>query len=350
WYFNSTHDARNHALDPTECSIAFPRLYHDLDRSVKYWQGRNHKISPRDTNISWTGKGGLRALIYENELRILETVDTHHYKDRHDARRVIFTLSQIHRALLGATARGETVPNIEFAIAVNDHADLPDEEDDTHTAWTFDRNISSPKDERMWLVPDFNFWAWNPISNAYQDARRRAASHDSPIEQKISQIVWRGNRYINPELRGALLEAGKGKSWADFEGGWLEIDEFCRYLFAAYTEGHSWSGRMKYMLSCDNVAVVHEMAFETFYHHLLVAEGPEQNFVGVKRDWSDLEQKVQYYVGHPEETRRIIENSVRMFRETYLTPAAEACYWRELFRRYSEVAYEPEAFETEVLE
>ncbi|GIZ43286.1 hypothetical protein CKM354_000651800 [Cercospora kikuchii] len=350
WSFNSTRDARNHALSPSECSVAFPQLYHELDRSVKYWQSRDHKISPQDTNVSWTGKGGLRALIYENELRILETKDTHHYKDRHDARRVIFTLSQIHRALLGATARGETIPNIEFAIAVNDHVELPDGESDTRTAWTFDRRISSPKDERMWLMPDFNFWAWNPIHNAYQDARRRAASHDSPIEQKIPRVVWRGNRHINPELRGALLQTGKGQSWADLEGDWLDIDDFCRYLFAAYTEGHSWSGRMKYMLSCDNVAVVHELEFVTFYHHLLKAEGSEQNIVSVKRDWSDLEEKVQYYLGHPEETRRIIENSVQMFRERYLTPAAEACYWREMFRRYREVAYEPEPFETKVLE
>ncbi|PPJ61030.1 hypothetical protein CBER1_01987 [Cercospora berteroae] len=349
WSFNSTGDARNHALSRSECSLAFPHLYHELDRSVKHWQSRDHKISPEDTNVSWTGKGGLRALIYENELRIVETRDTHHYKDRHDARRVIFTLSQIHRALLGATARGETIPNIEFAIAVNDHVELPDDEDDTHTAWTFDRRISRPKDERMWLMPDFNFWAWNPIHNAYQDARRRAASHDSPIEQKIPRVVWRGNRHINPELRGALLQTGKGQSWADLDGGWLDIDDFCRYLFAAYTEGHSWSGRMKYMLSCDNVAVVHELEFVAFYHHLLKAEGPEQNIVSVKRDWSDLEEKVQHLLGHPEETRRIIENSTQMFRERYLTPAAEACYWRELFRKYREVAYEPEPFETKVV-
>ena len=51
-----------------------------------------------------------------------------------------------------------------------------------------------------------------------------------------------------------------------------------------------------------------------------------------------------------EETKQIIANSVQLFRERYVTPAAEACYWRELFKRYREVSYEPEAFATKTTE
>jgi hypothetical protein len=45
---------------------------------------------------------------------------------------------------------------------------------------------------------------------------------------------------------------------------------------------------------------------------------------------------------HPEKARRIADNSVQVFRERYLTQAAEACYWRRLFRRWKDVmAWEP---------
>lgn len=46
---------------------------------------------------------------------------------------------------------------------------------------------------------------------------------------------------------------------------------------------------------------------------------------------------MEYLLSHPEEARRIAENSVRTFRERYLTLAAEVCYWRRLFGGYSSV-------------
>lgn len=77
----------------------------------------------------------------------------------------------------------------------------------------------------------------------------------------------------------------------------------------------------------------------------MVSSGPEQNFVQVKRDWSDLEEKMEWLISHPEDAARIARNNVNTFRDRYLTPAAEACYWRRLFQAWSDVAFEPEFFE-----
>lgn len=45
---------------------------------------------------------------------------------------------------------------------------------------------------------------------------------------------------------------------------------------------------------------------------------------------------------HPEKAKRIADNNVQVFRERYLTQAAEACYWRKLIRRWKDVmAWEP---------
>ena len=88
------------------------------------------------------------------------------------------------------------------------------------------------------------------------------------------------------------------------------------------------------------------MEWTTWYYHLLVSEGPEQNHVAVTRDFSDLEEKVYWYTQHHEKAQLIADNAISTFRSRYTTLAAESCYWRRLIQAYSEVAFVPEPFET----
>ena len=48
---------------------------------------------------------------------------------------------------------------------------------------------------------------------------------------------------------------------------------------------------------------------------------------------------------NPAKAQKIADNSVKVFRERYLTPAAEACYWRALWRAYAKVS-DPVEFKT----
>jgi hypothetical protein len=50
-------------------------------------------------------------------------------------------------------------------------------------------------------------------------------------------------------------------------------------------------------------------------------------------------------LANPEKTRRIADNSVRVFRERYLTAAAEACYWRRLIKEWKTISFEPQLWE-----
>jgi hypothetical protein len=109
-----------------------------------------------------------------------------------------------------------------------------------------------------------------------------------------------------------------------------------------HTEGVSYSGRLKYLLNCNALPISHELEWTAQYYHLLVKEGPRQNYVEVKKDWSDLEETVLYYLQHPEERRRIVENHLRTFREKYFTRAALSCYLRRLVQQYALVAFEPD--------
>ena len=93
------------------------------------------------------------------------------------------------------------------------------------------------------------------------------------------------------------------------------------------------------------MVVIHKLQWIQHHHYLLVSKGPNQNFVEVERDFSDLEAVMDHLTTHPEEARRIADNSVRTFRERYLTPAAEACYWRALIRGWATVSFEPQKYE-----
>lgn len=83
--------------------------------------------------------------------------------------------------------------------------------------------------------------------------------------------------------------------------------------------------------------LIHKLQYIQHHHYLLISSGPLQNYVEVERDFSDLPAKMANLLEHPEKAKKIADNSVRTFRERYLSPAAEVCYWRRLFQGYGEV-------------
>jgi hypothetical protein len=110
--------------------------------------------------------------------------------------------------------------------------------------------------------------------------------------------------------------------------------------------GHSYSGRGKYLLNCESVSIVHTPEWIEPHTHLFVGEGPNQNMVAVARDFSDLNSKMEHLLRNPDVGARVARNGAAIFRDRYLTPAAQACYWRRLIRGWHEVSFEPDLFES----
>lgn len=104
------------------------------------------------------------------------------------------------------------------------------------------------------------------------------------------------------------------------------------------TLGRAYSASLKYRHACRSVIVAHKLQYIQHHHYLLVSSGPEQNYVEVERDFSDLPDRMDELLNDLEKTQRIADNNVKTFRERYLTPAAEACYWRALWEGWNEVS------------
>ncbi|KAI2701969.1 CAZyme family GT90 [Penicillium roqueforti] len=331
-------DRDNLMLTQDQCDQAFPDLYTELDRARD--DRKSRPISLKELDAIPARNGYIRAMIYDQQLYVIDKEGSIWSREK-------ATLSAINRAIISSP---EPLPNIEFAFNTDDSVDeLP--------LWGYARRA---KDKSIWLIPDFGYWSW-PETKAGSTREVQAKAEWAEEEgltwsNKTAKLLWRGVPIMGPTIRDKLLQVTKDKSWADVKAlVWNDKDslkndyktmpEHCEYQYVAQTEGNTYSGRLKYLQSCRSVVVSHELEWIQHYYHLMKSSGPEQNFVQVRRDWSDLERQMQYLLSHDDEARRIADNSVQIFRERYLSPAAEVCYWRRLMREWKKVIdFEPEFF------
>ncbi|KAJ5795261.1 CAZyme family GT90 [Penicillium paradoxum] len=336
WSFDYSRDGRNGTLNRSQCQVAFPGLFEDIARGARFWSTHG-RLSAAELDSITIKQGMARAFISNGQLYIV----TARSKGEDHRRKILGTLSSIHRALAADPERA-LIRDIEFVFSVEDKVE--DVTQGEWPVWVFSR---TPTEEGVWLMPDFSFWAWDNPDNymgPYDQVVERIHRLDIPWEDKIPQLVWRGKPSFAPKLRRALMEAARDKPWGDVKQvDWttgsnvLKMEDHCHYMFIAHVEGRSYSASLKYRQACNSVIVAHKLQFIQHHHYLLVADGPNQNYVEVERDFSDLSEKMEPLVSDTEVARRIAHNSVKTFRERYLTPAAEACYWRAMFDGYAGV-------------
>lgn len=102
-------------------------------------------------------------------------------------------------------------------------------------------------------------------------------------------------------------------------------------------QGVTYPGRLRYSQTCRSITIAPRLRWHQTQSPLIIDRGPSQNIVYVNNDWSNLESTIQWLINNPEKAERIANNTVKTFRDWYLTPAFETCYWRRLFRRWKDV-------------
>ncbi|KAK5708089.1 hypothetical protein LTR97_000629 [Elasticomyces elasticus] len=343
WEYSYKRDRRNYGLSEEQCSAAFPKLYKEVDRAVAY-RKKGGNVTSEELDPSWRGDGIVRAMIHDNQLYI---IDAHGIWDANHRPRSIATLHSLNRAV---TATSEQLPDIEFAFTDHDSALRPD--DSGRTTWGYSRLANQ---ESVWLMPDFGGL------RSYSELQSILEADEDDFLDKNPKLIWRGSLNVGSghDAREGLIKNSLNQPWSDVQTlDWhnetdihdklLSMQEHCEYMFTAQTEGNTYSGRLKYLLNCHSVLLAHDMNFIEHFHHLLQASGPEQNYVKLKRDFSDLQRQMSK-LGKPANmpaTKSIADNALKTFRERYLTPAAEACYWRAIIRGWASVqGFEPQIWE-----
>ena len=342
WEFDVDQDGDNFGLSHSQCSTAFPKLYDDIDEMVS--RRKTSHVAKEDFDSVKDDRSSIRAMIHSGELYIITDGGLTGHQSRGFA-----TVHAINRALLAFPARAR-LPNCEFRLYAGDN---PGERDDT--LWVFTKSIDSVTDN-LWLMPDFGMYGWPEAKiGSYTQSRRdmRAVEEAVPWEQKTQKLIWRGFIFPHYRSRIELVNIARDKPWADIleehisqpDGQMIPVADFCRWMFLADAKGESWSGGSKYKHNCHSVYVSHPLAWREIYTGVMEDSGPGQNWVSVRDDWSNLEETMQELIADPAKAKRIADNSVRTLRDRYLTPAAEACYWRRLIEGYASVSFEPDFYE-----
>lgn len=139
-----------------------------------------------------------------------------------------------------------------------------------------------------------------------------------PFSEKKNMVVFMG-KVNNKEKRVAFFK----KFWGNplFEIGAIEkecnnpewkkrkmtIKEHLDYKFIMAIEGNDVSSNLKWIMSSNSIAVMSKPTYETWF-----MEGrliPNYHYILVKDDYSDLEDKIDYYIKHQEEALKIIKNA-----------------------------------------
>ncbi|PYH78864.1 hypothetical protein BO82DRAFT_341871 [Aspergillus uvarum CBS 121591] len=349
WEFQVARDGNNYGLTPPQCRAAFPKLFAEIDNATA--TRAQNPITFEELDQIEMADGMVRGVIADGQLYILSYTPQPVTFSRAKA-----TLHALHRAL---AASPTVLPPLEFILTTEDFYLPPSPHPQKPGAgpppiWSYTKLAHHT---HTWLMPDFGYWSWPEVQiGPYAALRNRIAALESalPFAQKRKQLLWRGSTATNPGVRGTLLKASQGKSWSSVHtldwdsadasatglpSAFLPMHEHCAYMFLAHTEGRSFSGRGKYLLNCRSVVLSHPLTWREAHHAALVAAPhPAANYVVVEEEgWADLDAKMRWLIDHPEAAERIAEEAVRTFRDRYLTPAAEACYWRELIVKYSGV-------------
>ena len=95
----------------------------------------------------------------------------------------------------------------------------------------------------------------------------------------------------------------------------LTIGEHLDYKFIMSLEGNDVASNLKWVMSSNSIAVTPRHTCETWF-----MEGkliPNYHYIEVKDDFSDLEERLNYYIAHPEEAEAIIQHAHEYVRQFF---------------------------------
>ncbi len=138
-----------------------------------------------------------------------------------------------------------------------------------------------------------------------------------PYKEKINKLIWRGKVQKNQPHRINFLkkfhkhhlcnvsQTGSKNEYAF--GKYLSIAEQLKYKFILCIEGHDVATNLKWAMSSNSLCFMVKPKYETWF-----MEGklkPRVHYVELKDDYSDLEEKIDYYSHNYEKAQYIIQNA-----------------------------------------
>lgn len=93
----------------------------------------------------------------------------------------------------------------------------------------------------------------------------------------------------------------------DWIMGKMTISEHLDYKFILSLEGNDVASNLKWVMSSNSLAVMPRPTCETWFMEGVLI--PDYHYVEIKPDFSDLEERLTYFMEHPEEAQAIINHA-----------------------------------------
>lgn len=87
----------------------------------------------------------------------------------------------------------------------------------------------------------------------------------------------------------------------------MTIAEHLDYKFIMALEGNDVASNLKWVMSSNSVAVMPRPTCETWFMEGTLV--PNYHYIEIKADFSDLEERLRYYIAHPAEAEAIVQHA-----------------------------------------
>lgn len=135
-------------------------------------------------------------------------------------------------------------------------------------------------------------------------------------QNKNNMVAWRGvgfqpHRrkvieafYDHPRCNIGQTRPEEGQPW---EKGFMSIEEQLQYKFLLCIEGNDVATNLKWAMSSNSLVIMSKPKYETWFMEGRLQAGV--HYVEVKEDYSDLIEKMDYYLEHEQEALDIIAHA-----------------------------------------
>ncbi|TYA74761.1 glycosyl transferase family 90 [Seonamhaeicola marinus] len=104
-----------------------------------------------------------------------------------------------------------------------------------------------------------------------------------------------------------LGDINRNKEFPQWAKPKISLDEHLKYKFVLSIEGEDVASNLKWIMSSNSIAVTPKLKFETWYMEQTLV--PDYHYIEINDDYSNLEEKLNFYIAHPEKCLDIIKNA-----------------------------------------
>jgi hypothetical protein len=178
----------------------------------------------------------------------------------------------------------------------------------------------------------------------------RPISDAIPYDQKKDLMVWRGKvkrdhrmKVFESHFGHPLCDLGKTNQTKDeYDIRWnkpfMRIEEQLKYKFILSIEGNEVATNLKWIAQSNSICFMIRPKFESWFMEGRLIGGV--HYVELLDDYSDIEEKIEYYLSHPDEASEVNRNLREYYRQ-FTDPEKELLISLMVVRKYLEMSDQP---------